>query len=158
MPEKDKQLITSYCASVEGENYEKDSRLFSQLWFNAPHIRLAEEQTKGGGKSYTYYFTPEASVPYLKCGHATELAVVFNHPEETAFTGRVFDQTFSRTMRRMWVQFAKTGNPSDAWPLYNLKDKWVMVFDEFNIHPEKESAIKVVDWERTYPLTKYYYL
>ena len=58
----------------------------------------------------------------------------------------------------MWVQFAKTGNPADNWPLYDLKDKWVMVFDEFNIHPEKESAIKVVDWERTYPLTKYYYL
>ena len=158
LPEKDKQLITSYCDSVEGENYEKDSRLFSQLWFNAPHIRLAEEQTKGGGKSYTYYFTPEASVPYLKCGHATELSVIFNHPEETAFTGRVFDETFSRTMRRMWVQFAKTGNPSDAWPLYNLKDKWVMVFDEFNIHPEKESERKIVDWERTYPLTKYFYL
>ena len=33
-----------------------------------------------------------------------------------------------------------------------------MVFDEFNIHPEKESAVKVVDWERTYPLTKYFYL
>ena len=169
LPEKDKQLITSYFDSVEGENYEKDSRLFSQLWFNAPHIRLAEEQTKGGGKSYTYYFTPEASVPYLKCGHATELAVIFNHPEETAFTGRVFDQTFSRTMRRMWVQFAKTGNPSlsadispdgmaHEWPLYNPQDRMVMVFDEHNIHPERESERNIVDWDKTYPLTKYFYL
>jgi len=31
-----------------------------------------------------------------------------------------------------------------------------MVFDEFNIHPEKESQRKIVDWERTYSLTKCY--
>jgi len=31
-----------------------------------------------------------------------------------------------------------------------------MVFDEFNIHPEKESKRKILDWDRTYPLTKYY--
>jgi para-nitrobenzyl esterase len=67
----------------------------------------------------------------------------------------------------MWVQFAKTGNPSISaalspdgkakeWPLYDLKEKKVMVFDEFNIHPEKEAQRKIVDWERSYFLTKYY--
>ena len=30
--------------------------------------------------------------------------------------------------------------------------------DEFNVHPEKESERKYVDWERTYFLTKYYML
>ena len=42
------------------------------------------------------------------------------------------------------------------WPLYDIKDKQVMVLDEFNIHPEKEPERKIVDWERTYFLTKYY--
>ena len=42
------------------------------------------------------------------------------------------------------------------WPLYDLKDKQVMVFDEFDIHPAKESEVGIVDWERTYFLTKYY--
>jgi len=37
---------------------------------------------------------------------------VLNHPENTSFTGRAFNETFSKTMRKMWVQFAKTGNPS----------------------------------------------
>jgi len=31
-----------------------------------------------------------------------------------------------------------------------------MVFDEFNIHPEKESQLKIVDWERSYFLSNYY--
>ena len=105
----------------------------------------------------------------MKCGHATELPGIFNHLEEHEITGRVYDETFSRIMRRMWVQFAKTGNPSLSadispdgkayeWPLYDLENKEVMVFDEFNIHPEKESERKIVDWERMYPLTKYFYL
>lgn len=34
--------------------------------------------------------------------------------------------------------------------------KPVMVFDEFNIHPDIEGNYGIVDWERTYPLTKYY--
>ncbi|MBQ9640401.1 MAG: carboxylesterase family protein [Bacteroidaceae bacterium] len=167
LPAEEKALIESYQKDVKGDSYEPDSRLFSQVWFNAPIIRLSEEQTKGGGKCYTYYFTPESPDPIMKCGHAIELAIVFNHPEMTADTGRAFDETFCKTMRKMWVQFAKTGNPSltadlspdgkaKEWPLYDLKDKKVMVLDEFDIHPEKESQRKIVDWERTYFLTKYY--
>ena len=67
----------------------------------------------------------------------------------------------------MWVQFAKTGDPSltaeqspdgkaKEWPLYDLENKWIMVFDEFNIHPEKESERELIDWDRTYFLTNYF--
>ena len=42
------------------------------------------------------------------------------------------------------------------WPLYDLENKQLMIFDEFNIHPEKESQRKILDWDRTYFLTKYY--
>ena len=166
LPADEQALLESYRADVVGDSYEPDSRMLSQSWFNAPIIRLSEEQTKGGGKAYTYYFTPESPDPIMKCGHAIELAVVFNHPEMTADTGRSFDATFCKTMRQMWVQFAKTGCPSlsaDAspdghakeWPLYDTENKRVMVFDEFDIHPAKEADVKIVDWERTYFLTKY---
>ena len=167
LPEEEKALIDSYRNDVKGDSYEPDSRLFSQSWFNAPIIRLSEEQTKAGGKAYTYYFTPESPDPIMKCGHAIELATVFNHPKMSAETGRVFDETFSRILRKMWVQFAKTGNPSltaaespdgkaKEWPLYDLENKRVMVFDEFNVRAEKENTMKIVDWDRTYFLTKYY--
>ena len=69
-------------------------------------------------------------------------------------------------MRKMWIQFGKTGNPSlsadispdgkaKEWPLYDTKEKPVMVLDEFDIHPAKESDMKIVDWDRTYFLLKY---
>ena len=47
---------------------------------------------------------------------------------------------------------------SEEWPLYDLENKEVMVLDEFDIHPDKESEVKIVDWDRSYFLTKYYML
>ena len=169
LPAEERALVDSYMKDVKGDYFQPDSSLFSQSWFNAAIIRLSECQTMGGGKCYTYYFTPESPDPIMKCGHAIELSVVFNHPEMTADTGRAFDETFCKTMRKMWVQFAKTGNPSlsadispdgkaKEWPMYDLENKQVMVLDEFDIHPAKESEVKIVDWERTYFLTKYYAL
>ena len=42
------------------------------------------------------------------------------------------------------------------WPLYDLENRQVMVFDEDNIHSEREREREILDWERTYFLTKYY--
>ena len=165
----EKAKADSFMKEVKGDYFQPFASLLSQSWFNAPIIRLSEEQTKAGGKAYTYYFTPESPDPIMKCGHAIELAVVFNHPEMNQDTGRSFDETFCKTVRKMWIQFAKTGNPSltadqspdgkaKEWPLYDLNDKQVMVLDEFDIHPDKEANVKIVDWEKTYPLTKYYTL
>ena len=167
MTEEEKALIESFCNDVPGDDSEHVIRFIDHLWYTAPLIRLSENQAKAGGKSYTWLFAVESTVPFMKCAHSIELATLLNHPEITEFTGRQFDEIFSRTMRRMWVQFAKTGNPSltpdispdgkdHEWPLYDTENKWLMVFEEFNIHPEKESDRKLVDWDRTYFLTKYY--
>ena len=164
---EERALVESFYKDVKGEVYDPLCRLYDQIWFIAPVFRQAENQTKAGGKTYNYFFTVGSSVPLMKCGHAVELSTVFNHPEQTFVTGRTFDETFSKTMRRMWVQFAKTGNPSlsatespdgkaKEWPLYDLENKQLMIFDEFDIHPEKESQRKIIDWDRTYFLTKYY--
>ena len=164
---EEKALIESYCNEGVQEDWEADSRLFGHSWFIDAAIKMSESQAKAGGKSYTYYYRVESSNPILKSAHFEEVAIVFNNPEFTE--GRPYDAVFSKTMRKMWVQFAKTGNPSLSaenspdgkahdWPLYNLDDKEVMVLDEFNIHPEKEAELKIVDWDRTYFLIKYYML
>ena len=167
LTDQEKALVQSYLNSIQGESYEATVNLYSQMMFIAPQIRLSDEQTKAGGKSFTYYYRVESSQPFIKAGHASELPVVFAHPEIQEFTGRAYDEAFSKTMRKMWVQFAKTGNPSlsaaespdgkaHEWPLYDLKDRQVMVLDEFDIHTAKEADLKIVDWERTFFLTNYY--
>ena len=169
LTDEEKALVDSYYKDIKGESYEPICNLYNQIWFNAPLFRILENQAQVGGKSYVYYFTVESSVPLMKSGHAVELSTIFNHPEETYVAGRAFDETFSKTMRKMWVQFAKTGNPSlsaedspdgkaHEWPLYDSKNKGLMVLDEFDIHSAKESDLKLLDWERTYFLTKYFCL
>ena len=169
LPDEEKELIEKFCNDVNEESLDGDIRLLEQVWFIAPFIKMSESQTRGGGKSYSYFFTAESSVPGLKSGHAVELPTVFNHPDMAVGGGRPFDETFSKTIRKMWVQFAKTGNPSlsadispdgkaKEWPLYDLGNREVMVLDEFDIRPDNESEIKIVDWQRTYLLTKYYWL
>ena len=167
LTDKEQALVKSCLNDIQGESYEPTVNLFSQMMFVAPQIRLSDEQTKAGGKSYTYYYRVESSQPYIKAGHASELPVVFAHPEIQEFTGRAYDETFSKTVRKMWVQFAKTGNPSlsaaespdgkaHEWPLYDQNDRQLMVLDEYDIHTAKESELKIVDRERTYFLTNYY--
>jgi para-nitrobenzyl esterase len=169
LPAEEKALLDSYMSQFTGSKWEPDSRLFGQSWFIVPTIKTSEEQTKGGGKCYTYYFTPESTNPITKCGHSIELPIVFNQSAASGDAGREYDATFSKTMRKMWIQFAKTGNPSlsaaespdgkaKEWPLYDTTEKMVMVLDEFNIHPARESEVKIVDWERTYWVTKYHML
>lgn len=163
--------LESYCKdeSILKPDYSGELRLVEQIAFVAPMIRMSEAQTKGGGKSYSYYFMPESAVPLMHCAHTMEIAVVFNHPEETLISGRKFDETFEKIVRRMWIQFAKTGNPpltADIspdgkvyeWPLYDLENRQVMALDEFDIRPEKEADLKIVDWDRTMFLTNYYFL
>ena len=173
LSEKEKALVEGFCRE-RGEDYLYDkgekansAALFDQIVFIAPLFRLCENQTNAGGKTYAYFFTPESSKQYVRSGHSVELSAVFAHPEVADETGRAFDETFSKTMRKMWVQFAKTGNPSlsadispdgktHEWPLYDTENREMMVLDEFDIHTEKESEKKILDWDRTYFLTKYY--
>ncbi len=167
LTDKERELVMGYLNDIQGESYEPTVNIFSQIMFVAPQIKLSELQAKAGGKSYTYYYRVESSQPFIKAGHASELSVVFAHPEIDDFTGRLYDEAFCKTIRKMWVQFAKTGNPSltaaespdgkaKDWPIYDQKDKQVMVLDEFDIHPATEADMKIVDWERTYFLTNYY--
>ena len=167
LTDAEKAKIESFCKEGAVEDWDPDSRLFGHSWFIEGAIKMSESQTKGGGKSYTYYYRVESSNPIRKSAHFEEVPIVFAHPE--MIEGRQYDATFMKTMRKMWVQFAKTGNPSlsaeispdgkaKEWPLYDLENKRVMVLDEFDIHPAKESEVKIVDWDRTYFLIKYYML
>ena len=153
----ERKLAESFYQDVNGQPDEQLSTLLDQIWFIAPFFRTAENQTMAGGKAYAYFFT-------ARSGHGNELTTVLDHPE---MNDPAIDETFSKTVRKMWVQFAKTGDPSlsaeispdgkaKAWPLYDLENREVMIFDEFNVHAEKESERKLVDWDRTWFLTKYY--
>ena len=166
---EDAKRAKEFMEVTEGEEYEKYARFGDQTWFIAPAFRVSENHTAAGGKAFQYLFRVESAHEHFHAGHASELASVFNNPQDTFFTGRPFDDTFNHIMQRMWVTFAKTGDPSLSaeesptgkaikWDCYDSGTKPIMVFDEFDVHEDSENELHILDWERTYPLTKYYIL
>ena len=167
MSDEDVEKAKAFMDRTLGNSFYKTYKFGDQIYFIAPVFRVSENHTASGGRTYHYYFRVETTMPFFLSGHAAELATVFNNPQETFFSGRAYDDTFNHTMQRMWVNFAKTGDPSLTmeespagkaipWEPYNSDTRPIMVFDEFNVHQANEGDYGIVDWERTFPLTKYY--
>lgn len=167
MPPEDVEKAKAFMENTLGNRFHKAFKFGDQVFFLAPVFRMSENHTAAGGKTYHYYFRVETSIPYFLSGHAAELPAVFNNPQDTFFSGRPYDDAFNHTMQRMWVNFAKKGDPSLTaeesptgeaiqWDMYDADKKPVMVFDEFNVHPGFEGDYGIVDWVNTYPLTKYF--
>ena len=48
------------------------------------------------------------------------------------------------------------GGKARVWPLYDIENKRVMVFDDFDIRAKKEAGVNIVDWDGTCFLTKHH--
>ena len=121
------------------------------------HLQESGGAEQPPGRAYAYFFT-------ARSGHGGELTTVLCHPEMDEAAA---DETFAKVIRKMWVQFAETGDPSlpedispdgrpKEWPPYDLTGRQVMILDESGIHPEKEAGGKLADRDRTYFLTRHY--
>lgn len=167
MEPEDAANARRYLEDTPGREFVKIRKFGDQMLFIAPAFRVSENMASAGGRGYLYYFTVESTLRYVGSGHAVEIAGILNNRHLVGLNGRAFDETFCRTMQRMWVKFAKTGDPSLTaeesptekaieWKAYNTENKDIMVFDEFNIHPDTEPDLGILDWKRGYPLTKYF--
>ena len=65
------------------------------------------------------------------------------------------DETYALASENLTEDIFPDGKAYE-WLLYDLENRQVMALDEFNIRPEKEADLKIVDWDSTYFLIKYY--
>ena len=167
MSAEDVARAKAFQDKTPGDRYRKTFKFGDQVYFVAPAFRMSENHSAAGGRVFHYLFRVETPIPHFYSGHAAELACVLDNPRCTFYSGRPYDDTFNHTVQRMWVNFAKTGDPSltaeesptgeaIAWEPYETDARPIMVFDEFNVHPSTEARYGLVDWELTYPLTKYF--
>jgi para-nitrobenzyl esterase len=85
-----------------------------------------------------YYWKVPSTIRFRGACHAVELAYVFGNLDETIYTGRKGKKSIAEVVQRMWVNFAKTGNPSTVpyrWPKYGRQYRATMIIDS-NIHVE----------------------
>ncbi|OKP89859.1 carboxylesterase family protein [Paenibacillus sp. P32E] len=88
------------------------TEFYNDLMFRVPATVQASSHSKNGGNTYMYYWTYPSAKKYYGASHAMELAYVFNNLQETIYTGNNTNVELSSVVQNMWVNFAKTGNPS----------------------------------------------
>lgn len=127
---EDLEKARSYYRHGQGEVCWRLTEFENDLTFRVPAQKQLLLHAKNGGKSYHYFWTfPSKKKHYGAC-HAVELSSVFNNPEETIFTGGNYDEALASEVQKMWVNFAKTGDPStekNHWPAYSEESKKTLV-------------------------------
>ena len=157
MDYSDRRYANAFTALVDGSDIWKKTEFINDLVFRVPAIRQAELHTKNGGKDYMYYWTKESAIPFYGACHAVELAYVFNNLDDTIYTGERADETLAKTVQEMWVNFAKTGDPSTDtyhWTAYDPAERQTMYLgDEVKLvsDPLEEQRVLIE------PLLKYRY-
>ncbi len=106
------------------------TEFYNEIIFRLPAIRQATAHHLNGGNTYMYYWSYPSAIPHLKACHAVELAYVFNNPEVNTYIGEDYNEELGKTVRKMWVNFATTGNPSTdeyEWKKYTRAHRETMI-------------------------------
>lgn len=124
------------------------AELLNDLMFRGPAIEMAQRHAASGGKTYMYYWDKALSEPIYGACHASEVSYVLNTGRQIKM-GDVHNPVLASEVLQMWVNFAKTGNPSTPahyWPAYEGVQRATMVLGD-SIHvvndPLKEQRVLI---------------
>ena len=134
------------------ENKNPYNNFLNDLFFRIPALKIADLHSLNGGNVYLYYWIYPSSIPNFEACHAIELAYVFNNLKEGHhyIGNKNINYDLSKNVQEMWVNFAKTGNPSNnkfQWEKYNHKNKPCMILGdeikiEYNLFKERNAVIE----------------
>lgn len=143
-------------AEAIGDKSWAVSEVYNDIYFRLPAIKMAEAHSANGGNAYMYFWEKPSDIPNMGACHAVELAYVLNNLEDTIYTGKPADPLIASKVQEMWVNFAKTGNPSAGdieWKGYDASSRNTMVIGD-EIYQRQEELTKRE--EALFPLLKYY--
>ena len=153
---EDKKFIKDFMRIAKGNKIARITEFYNEIMFRLPAILQAEGHSENNGNVYMYYWKEESKIPLYKACHAVELAYVFYNIDETIYTGEKADEELARTVSNMWVEFAKTGNPSlpdIKWDKYDIKNRKTITFKKDDIKIEED--ILKAQREILFPIVKY---
>lgn len=126
LDDKDRIRLDTFARNYPKGKFWGRVELINELMFRIPAIVMAANHSASGGHTYMYYWTQKAAMHHVGACHCVELAYVFNNPQETIYTGGHIYQALAHEVQNMWVNFAKTGNPSTpkhTWPEYDTQER-----------------------------------
>ncbi len=156
LSQEDKALVEQFMNYLDDNKINKISEFYNEIMFRLPAVLQAENLFKNNGHAYMYYWKKKSSIPHYKACHAVELAYVFNNVDDTIYTGEQADFNMSLKISNMWVNFAKTGNPSVkniSWKEYDLTHRHTLIVDSNSIEVISDPLKK--QREILFPIVKY---
>ncbi len=157
MTDEEKQSAEKFLSLQSGRKIWKLTEFYNELLFRIPAMKQAELCAENGNNVYTYYWTMPGENETIGACHAIELIYVFNNPQVTIYNGNVYNRELADTVQNMWVNFARTGDPSTetiTWQAYNGQTRMTMVLGE---EVRMESAIKDEQRKLIEPLLGHYF-
>ena len=136
--EQEKAMYDEFMATLANEN--EGSRLeqyCNDLNFRAGNTNMAIRHSAAGGNTYMYFMKKPVITPQLGAMHAAEIPYLFDTClEDPMGSGEIVgtdECEFRHVVKEMWVNFARTGNPSTdkyEWKKFSGDDRQTMVFDD----------------------------
>ncbi|XP_026549820.1 acetylcholinesterase [Notechis scutatus] len=125
-------VVMQYTEWQDQDNGEKNREALDDIVGDhniiCPVVQFANDYAKRNNKVYAYLFDHRASnllwPPWMGVPHGYEIEFVFGLPLNDSLNYTPQEKELSRRMMRYWVNFARTGNPTDpaekngAWPTY----------------------------------------
>ena len=108
------------------------AELLNDLMFRGPAIEMAQRHAASGGRTYMYYWNKSLKDPIYGACHGSEVSYVLNTGRQIK-SGDNHNPALASEVQQMWVNFAKTGNPSTSlhyWPAYESTQRATMVLGD----------------------------
>ena len=128
--EDKKNYLSKYMKLFNGRKLWKMVEFYNDVLFRTPAIAQAEGHSDNGGRTFMYYWSYPSAHKNLGACHAVELAYVFGNTDVKIYTGDNVDISLSEEVQNMWVNFAKTGNPSTQntkWERFERRARKTMI-------------------------------
>ncbi len=149
MNDDQKKRLEKFMSMQKGDEYDKLLQFINYVSFHCPARYEAETHVANGQNAYVYYFTEEANDSDLLSHHGFDLGFTLGNVEEDKVKDVDAAWELSDIMQQMWVNFAKTGDPSlkegdlegigeIKWDRYDLNKCPVMVFNSKATRQERD--------------------
>ena len=151
----DMQYVDAFMELQTDEKKWNLTEFYNEILFRIPALKQAELHAENGGNAFVYQWTYPGEDKTIGACHAIELSYIFNNLQETIYTGDNINEELADIAQNMWVNFARTGNPSTSeidWPTYSKENKNTMILgDEITVVEDYKSDQR----EAIEPLLKY---
>ena len=133
--DEEKLLFDKFMETLAQEDeMERLQQYCNDMNFRAGNTNMAIRHSAAGGKTYMYYVEKPGLNELVGVQHGAELPYLFDTPLNHC--GEIFTPAeceFRHEIKEMWVNFARTGNPSSAkhaWEQFSGEDRRTMVFSD----------------------------